>query len=219
MNILYIVLGLISLVQQCGSLRLALRQPTRLGRERRPSATSTGSVRSSHMFDIEYDYLDAIENDEEEDDFAHDEITYRVRSGDVQHIPQAERYSTKDWLHNLRTLPTSRLLRRIRQVVFWNFIWSTFVYVMYSTVPIKFESPGARAHSLLGSALGLLLVFRTNTAYNRFWEGRKIWEQVLTTIRAMARWVIMFSEVYVPASTNSSSFVLVFTQFSSFPPI
>jgi ion channel-forming bestrophin family protein len=29
-------------------------------------------------------------------------------------------------------------------------------------------------HSLLGIALGLLLVFRTNTAYERWWEGRKI---------------------------------------------
>jgi putative membrane protein len=29
-------------------------------------------------------------------------------------------------------------------------------------------------HSLLGFVLSLLLVFRTNTAYDRWWEGRKL---------------------------------------------
>jgi putative membrane protein len=29
-------------------------------------------------------------------------------------------------------------------------------------------------HSLVGVVIGLLLVFRTNTAYDRWWEGRKM---------------------------------------------
>lgn len=39
--------------------------------------------------------------------------------------------------------------------------------------------------------LGLLLVFRTNTAYDRFWEGRKIWGNLVNTVRNLARqiWV------------------------------
>ncbi|MBD2256124.1 bestrophin family ion channel [Pseudanabaena sp. FACHB-2040] len=39
--------------------------------------------------------------------------------------------------------------------------------------------------------LGLLLVFRTNTAYERFWEGRKLWGQLVNTSRNLARhmWV------------------------------
>ena len=41
--------------------------------------------------------------------------------------------------------------------------------------------------------LGLLLVFRTNTAYERFWEGRKIWGTVINTVRNLARqfWVVI----------------------------
>ncbi len=31
--------------------------------------------------------------------------------------------------------------------------------------------------------LGLLLVFRTNTAYERFWEGRKAWATLTANIR------------------------------------
>ena len=39
--------------------------------------------------------------------------------------------------------------------------------------------------------LGLLLVFRTNTAYDRFWEGRKCWGTIVNTTRNLARqiWV------------------------------
>jgi putative membrane protein len=39
--------------------------------------------------------------------------------------------------------------------------------------------------------LGLLLVFRTNTAYDRFWEGRKNWGNLVNTVRNLARqiWV------------------------------
>jgi putative membrane protein len=45
--------------------------------------------------------------------------------------------------------------------------------------------------------LGLLLVFRTNTAYERFWEGRKLWGTIVNTSRNLARqiWIV------VPAKT------------------
>jgi putative membrane protein len=35
--------------------------------------------------------------------------------------------------------------------------------------------------------LGLLLVFRTNTAYDRFWEGRKSWGTLVNSVRNLAR--------------------------------
>ncbi|WP_347272427.1 bestrophin family ion channel [Leptolyngbya sp. FACHB-36] len=35
--------------------------------------------------------------------------------------------------------------------------------------------------------LGLLLVFRTNTAYERFWEGRRLWGNLVNCVRNLAR--------------------------------
>jgi len=35
--------------------------------------------------------------------------------------------------------------------------------------------------------LGLLLVFRTNSAYDRYWEGRKAWGQLVFNIRNLAK--------------------------------
>ena len=37
--------------------------------------------------------------------------------------------------------------------------------------------------------LGLLLVFRTNTAYERFWEGRKLWGTLVNAVRNLARYI------------------------------
>lgn len=45
----------------------------------------------------------------------------------------------------------------------------------------------ATAHSLLGTALGLLLVMRTNSSYDRFWEGRKQWGAIVNETRNLAR--------------------------------
>jgi ion channel-forming bestrophin family protein len=42
--------------------------------------------------------------------------------------------------------------------------------------------------------LGLLLVFRTNTAYERFWEGRKAWGELVNVTRNLARQIWVFVE-------------------------
>jgi len=41
-------------------------------------------------------------------------------------------------------------------------------------------------HGLLGFALSMLLVFRTNTAYDRWWEARKQWGQLVNVSRNVA---------------------------------
>jgi len=41
-------------------------------------------------------------------------------------------------------------------------------------------------HSILGVILGLFLVLRTNTAYDRWWEGRKLWGQLVNDSRQIA---------------------------------
>ena len=41
-------------------------------------------------------------------------------------------------------------------------------------------------HNLLGFAISMLLVFRTNTAYDRWWEGRKLWGALVNNSRNLA---------------------------------
>lgn len=56
--------------------------------------------------------------------------------------------------------------------------------------------------------LGLLLVFRTNTAYDRFWEGRKIWGGIINTSRNLARQIWVFVKARTPAEVAQKQQVL-----------
>ncbi len=50
----------------------------------------------------------------------------------------------------------------------------------------KHLSSTSTVHQLLGFVISLLLVFRTNTAYERWWEGRKLWGSLVNTSRNLA---------------------------------
>ncbi|RYY32021.1 MAG: hypothetical protein EOP46_19930 [Sphingobacteriaceae bacterium] len=41
-------------------------------------------------------------------------------------------------------------------------------------------------HTMLGFVISLLLVFRTNTAYDRWWEGRRLWGALVNNSRNLA---------------------------------
>jgi len=46
-------------------------------------------------------------------------------------------------------------------------------------------SLGPQVHTFLGGALAFIMVFRTNTAYSRWWEARLLWGTVDNTIRSV----------------------------------
>jgi predicted membrane chloride channel (bestrophin family) len=86
------------------------------------------------------------------------------------------RHSSGDWLYNLWTIPHSSVLREIKNPVLTLAGWATAISILHGGLSL---SPGHAlwasrlciphaAHSFLVSSLGLLLVFRTNSAYQRF---------------------------------------------------
>jgi hypothetical protein len=77
------------------------------------------------------------------------------------------RHSASDWLYNIQSLPNSEVLRDVRSPVLAVAGFSTFVSILHRFVGNHICMPGT-AHGFLVSALGLLLVFRTNSAYQRF---------------------------------------------------
>lgn len=44
--------------------------------------------------------------------------------------------------------------------------------------------------TLIGVALGIFLGFRNNASYDRWWEGRKLWGQVVNTTRTFTRQIL-----------------------------
>merc|ERR1719393_530063 len=94
------------------------------------------------------------------------------------------RYAAVDWTRNMRTLPRSLVLRRILSPLL--FVAANTIVICVLSCIITFPIVSPLAHTLLGSALGLLLVFRTNRAYDRFWEARKSWGIVTSECRQLA---------------------------------
>lgn len=63
--------------------------------------------------------------------------------------------------------------------------WAVAVTWFHFSV-FKVDVP-ATGHTLAGTVLSLLLVFRTNSSYDRFWEGRKLWGGVVNETRNLVR--------------------------------
>ncbi|PLK45647.1 bestrophin family protein [Emticicia sp. TH156] len=63
---------------------------------------------------------------------------------------------------------------------------ATFAYLENNILHYSPIKNPLTIHSLVGFVLSLLLVFRTNTAYDRWWEGRKIWGSFTNNSRNFA---------------------------------
>ncbi|HAW32437.1 bestrophin family ion channel [Gimesia maris] len=50
----------------------------------------------------------------------------------------------------------------------------------------EFGDFSSSLHGIIGLVLGLLLVFRTNSSYSRWWEARKLWGKLVNISRNMA---------------------------------
>ncbi|HEX8069842.1 MAG TPA: bestrophin family ion channel [Pyrinomonadaceae bacterium] len=93
-------------------------------------------------------------------------------------------YDPHHWLQHLFDIKGSV----VRQIM-----WRVLLVVAWSALIVSFHhfvrpvGVGTTMHTLIGVALGLLLVIRTNASYERFWEGRKLWGGIVNESRNLAR--------------------------------
>lgn len=93
-------------------------------------------------------------------------------------------YDPHKWTHHLLDIKGS-VVRQIFWRVMLFVVWSGAVVAFHFYVrPVGVPST---VHTLIGVALGLLLVFRTQGSYERFWEGRKLWGGIVNESRNVAR--------------------------------
>ncbi|MFM2432509.1 MAG: hypothetical protein RLZZ511_3723 [Cyanobacteriota bacterium] len=97
-------------------------------------------------------------------------------------------FDERQWFRSALQLKGSVLLTIAPRVLLCAAFGAIVVQLYYQGWKLSFPGLAALIPNLV---LGLLLVFRTNTAYDRFWEGRKSWGTIVTTTRNLARhiWV------------------------------
>jgi putative membrane protein len=117
-------------------------------------------------------------------------------------------YDPHRWTDHLFQVRGS-VLRQVAGRVLLFVAWSAVVVALHVFVrPVGVPST---VHTLIGIALGLLLVFRTNASYDRFWEGRKAWGGIVNDARNLAR----ASSGYLAAVPGSADRILLWT--AAFP--
>lgn len=95
-----------------------------------------------------------------------------------------QREASDSWVVILLTKPKLYLYNLLKRTI----MTGVFMFIFYETlqyIGLNKQSIPSNLHSLIGIVIGLLLVFRTNTAYDRWWEARKIFASLHATILYM----------------------------------
>lgn len=97
-------------------------------------------------------------------------------------------FEKKYWLRTALQIKGSVLLQVLPRSLFCGGFALLITIAFAKGQPVSLP---ALASLIPNIVLGLLLVFRTNTAYDRFWEGRKAWGKLVNDTRNLARqiWV------------------------------
>jgi putative membrane protein len=99
-------------------------------------------------------------------------------------------YNPKGWFPFIFRFHKADTIRTLMPVIFLICLYSwvaVYVEKEYLHLPDNsFVKNIPTMHSLLGFAISMLLVFRTNTAYDRWWEGRKFWGALVNNSRNLA---------------------------------
>lgn len=96
-------------------------------------------------------------------------------------------YNSKNWFEAISHFKSSWVIRRtMRMSLVVGLISAVLALINFSLMTdIKIGIEPA-IFSLLGLLLSLLLVFRLNSAYDRWWEGRKQWGALINHTRGLA---------------------------------
>ena len=97
-------------------------------------------------------------------------------------------YNPKSWLSLVFNTYSRYVMRTMYSLLLFIVAYTsgmTYLFGRYPELAELFEGTQLFL-SVLGLILGLFLVFRTNSAYDKWWEGRKIWGQLLNDARGLA---------------------------------
>ncbi len=99
-------------------------------------------------------------------------------------------YNPKDWITFIFKFHKSDTLRKLIPLMIFIGFYSgiiCFLEMDYFKLEETSHVKGISVmHTTVGFVLSLLLAYRTNTAYDRWWEGRKLWGALVNNSRNLA---------------------------------
>lgn len=99
-------------------------------------------------------------------------------------------YNPKDWLTFIFRFHKSDTFRQLLPMMIFIGLYSGLIgYLEIEYWKLSDDSHVKNItimHGMLGFVISLLLAYRTNTAYDRWWEGRKLWGSLVNNSRNLA---------------------------------
>ena len=99
-------------------------------------------------------------------------------------------YNPKDWLTFVFRIHKSDTFRKLFPMMITIGIYAAIVCYLelyfYGLTDKSLVKNISLMHGMLGFVISLLLAYRTNTAYDRWWEGRKLWGALVNNSRNFA---------------------------------
>lgn len=99
-------------------------------------------------------------------------------------------YNTKDWFTFIFRFHKADTFRTLMPIMFAIGLYSGIIGYLeveyWKLADDSYVKNITIMHGMLGFVISLLLVFRTNTAYDRWWEGRKMWGALVNNSRNLA---------------------------------
>jgi ion channel-forming bestrophin family protein len=99
-------------------------------------------------------------------------------------------YNPKDWFTFIFRFHKADTLRKLAPLIFVIAVFTWFIAFLELEYFNLSENSHVKnitvMHTLLSFVISMLLVFRTNTAYDRWWEGRKQWGSLVNNSRNLA---------------------------------
>ena len=99
-------------------------------------------------------------------------------------------YNTKDWFTFIFRFHKAETFRTLLPIMFAIGVYAALIgyaeVEYWKLAENSYVKNITIMHGMLGFVISLLLVFRTNTAYDRWWEGRKLWGTLVNNSRNLA---------------------------------
>ncbi len=111
------------------------------------------------------------------------------------------KYDPKNWWGLIFQFHKSDTFRRLFWIMLSIAVFSLIIAYLTHEELGEGDYKGTTVfHSLLALVISMLLVFRTNTAYDRWWEGRRLWGQLVNDTRTMS----LKLDTFLPKSDRQS---------------
>ncbi|MDR6806257.1 putative membrane protein [Dyadobacter sp. BE34] len=93
-----------------------------------------------------------------------------------------------------KNIPIRYIFGKIKYEILFVTIYGIAIEVIYQNFHITNISIPMTVHSVLGTIISLLLAFRSNQAYDRWWEARIVWGAIVNDSRTFARQILSLME-------------------------